>query len=412
MAATDSARAAVDIDSEGSIDAWLAFLRDPPRFVESAHEHFEIREREITCRTSLRLQIPDEHAGLDHVYLDVLHPDKGAVSTITVLTPGVSIAPHDEHIKIAERAIAHRFSSILHSAQFPANASVERIAETYAKFFEALQKALLIPAQPTQQAVATRKQIFSKSGVLEAFAHFQGMSYDNVGMAGLFRLCKTLSRKYYVILRIPVGKEAPRLVEFEASRQYTNNFVGPKGESKKWLPWRFYAYGALPNALRLHLPWAKRTAHYSCTSIAPDGQFYDHVAIVQRHVTQPALIEVSEIADVDGVSWSHDFLGGARLAAFIGSGRNAEQPFYLGIRHRELPGRSTLRVALISTMAILLEMLIMSMARNLRQSSWLCFRRGYSRSHRFEVETHGQPPSCHAPCLGLSQSVQFCSCSG
>lgn len=336
----------------------LQLMRDPHRVITRATEHFTIGDRSIISRTSLTFDTRQLEKQLTYFYVDVLHPDKGSLASVEVLTPGVTVVPHSEHRRIAEAAIRYRLATVLESMKWDSSASDSLIDATYEKLIEVVEWLITLPRSSPSKASELMGRCFSNDGGLLAIQGIQGLTVDERAVRGLRMLCNRLSTKYLLLLRVPLA-DGEVTVEFSTRRHYSDSKISDQGDNAIQFPARFYLFGAMPTTLRLHLPWAKRTGHYTCSLTPPKGQFIAHAAFVQRRRELPRLVELRPEAETP-VSWSLDHRGGDHLAGFLGSASLYPLPLYLGVRHRELPGRSTMRMAVLALVsAVLLAVLVL-----------------------------------------------------
>ena len=137
-----------------------------------------------------------------------------------------------------------------------------------------------------------------------------------------------------------------------------------RGSKPKGMLRRHAFFGATPTTFRYHVPWAKKTSHYSFTAQAPYGQFFSRAEVVTRETEEPN-DETNIVLDSSAAvpfSWATSIDQGDRVNFFVGKGRSWTQPLYISLTHRELPGRSLLRVLSLTTIALILFLAFFSLA--------------------------------------------------
>lgn len=349
----------------------LKYLRDPADAIESIKEDIDIRRGLIASQVEITLK-PIAREACSYRYIDILHPNKGVPVFVEVHTDGVEVVSHGEHTRAARDAIAYHFSSITHSLLFSGTDafSVTQIQETLGKIKADLEK---LPHLPQHGALKIFRRYFKETkdvgndkrgkkksewpeehkwiqeilnipGVKAAYSEDQRMSEH---LYLLFILCKRLTRKYLLLLRVPRNVRTVRLTQ-ERSYETQTAQLG-----RAFTPKRHILFGSVPTAFRYHIPWAKKTNHYQLSAKAPHGQFFAEANIITRDAKTKAFYELGR-GEPTHMAWSLSLNRGYRLMAFVSEGRFSAQPLYITVAHRESPGRSLLRVLTLSLTALFL----------------------------------------------------------
>lgn len=318
-----------------------------------------------------RAQLPDT----EWFYLNVENPDKGDLQTYNILTPEVSPATHEEHIRAAQRCIAARYASLIRSFRFKNGVSVHRKNEILKKLVGIAPQLNEIPKNNPLEAVRTFHKLFDKDRKrLKDLPeeHEAEFSFENA--EGLFRFCKLVARKYLSLVRIPSGNKLPNVVEFRSKKDFDiiRKREGQEGSTppeanglklgKLKDSIKYSIFAAFPPDIRVHLSWPKRTAHYTLSIHAPDGRFFsgDSASILTRD-EYGAMYYLRPRKDDAYFKWSLAQKEAVRTRSnlFIGGASLWRQPIYFKTTHYEIPGRSTLRMVGLTALAVVM-MIVMT----------------------------------------------------
>ena len=330
-------------------ESLLAVMRDPVDVFESVREHCAIGLGEL--ERSVTIQLSDKflgRAGKSPIYVDLVHPDKGGDLAIDFLgSVGVERVSHDEHTAVASLLILYRLDTIDRQASFLTTDAEEGYGEA---IFDAMWDLPTIPyLSPTRAREVFERHFDVKRRQLLRANVDVGVSIPQDLIEGLFELCRRLAGKYLVLVKIsPKALEHNRfsyLYSHEISeyrlRRRVQGKLGQQIEIEKPGRMRHIKYASAPAAFRVHVPWVKRTNHYSFDLQAPTGFFVWRLVLLEK---DPDRGLRSWRAD-EGTDprWSLDSADGRRAMAFVANGRASRVPVYLGIRQEELPGRTVAR---------------------------------------------------------------------
>ena len=206
-------------------DTLLRIMRDPTSIVESVHEQCRIDDWNIDVTTQVRFnkaQLPDT----EWFYLNVENPDKGDLHTYDILTPDVSPATHDEHIRAAQRCIATRYASLIRSFRFKNDVSIHKKNEILQKLVRIAPQLNEIPKNNPLEAIRTFHKLFDKDRKqLRDLPEEHEAEFSSQNAEGLFTFCKLAARKYLSLVRIPSGNNLPNVVEFQSKKDFGLNLV-------------------------------------------------------------------------------------------------------------------------------------------------------------------------------------------
>lgn len=186
----------------------LAFLNDPPAWTDTVSEKLTGEHEELHRAVRVHLRVPNydlgqklsaSRAGPFRFYFVVLRPRKGDLVTLT-LPDIVNGEPcrrlsHDEHRHLSGWLIFHRFWTLYkdHLAEAIAKGEDDFVQSC----FNTLAALLDLPQSETADAEAAMKTLFDQHGKLAALGD-RGCDLDT--SLRLYRLCKELSTKYYIVL--------------------------------------------------------------------------------------------------------------------------------------------------------------------------------------------------------------------
>ena len=348
-------------------DTLLRIMRDPTSIVESVHEQCRIDDWNIDVTTQVRFnktQLPDT----EWFYLNVENPDKGDLHTYDILTPEVSPATHDEHIRAAQRCIATRYASLIRSFRFKNDVSIHKKNEILQKLVRIAPQLNEIPKNNPVEAIRIFHKLFDKDRKqLRDLPEEYEAVFSSQNAEGLFRFCKLVARKYLSLVRIPSGNNLPNVVEFQSKKDFdiirkqegqegstqpeTNGFkLGKLKDSIK-----YSTFAAFPPDIRLHLSWPKRTTHYTLSIHAPDGRFFSgNSSNVLTRDERGVMYCLRPREDDAYFKWSLAQKETVRTRSnlFIGDASLWKQPIYFKTTHYEIPGRSTLRMIGLTALAV------------------------------------------------------------
>lgn len=341
--------------SVGASESLLEYLKDPSATLESVDEEIYLQERVIRSDIHLRLREIQGSTFLPFKYVDITHPRRGVPVSVNILTDGVEIATHNEHQQACRDAIAYRFTSVIQAALV----SYRLPDDVLEKLATAKLQIQEIPSLSPSRALRRLKHYFKEDGNLkwEAIMEYPleaENEYVKSLSRALHRLCERLTRKYLLLIRVPTKTTS---VRFTMERPYSFLDVDDNSLSNKK---RHLLFGAIPTAFRYHVPWAKKTPHYSFTAHAPHGQFFAAADILLRKSEPGVTNQLTADTEVP-FEWSRALNGGNKVAVFIGNGRSVSDRIFIGVTHREAPGRSLLRSLNLVTGALLLMLALFAL---------------------------------------------------
>lgn len=334
----------------------LRMMRSPESLIERVTETWELQRTIV--RRNLTVQLNEQAAKKrDYVYLDLVHPAKGSVYDIEIKNGSAEILNHGRHTELSAALIWYRFGTLVRSIKtdsiLPA-AALDNLATAIAELSE-------IPQMSVAKSEAVLWKYFDRQTrtltLFQGINELLGVEWDRERMAAFYRLCHRLTFKYLLLVRVPVTKNRGGSVSFSFEQAIT--------EEDTELPWwmkipvllKHLGYIGNPASVRMHIPWAKRTSHYSFQITAPETQFFSTTTLLHGSLAAskpPTLIAVTPDADVP-YSWSINSAQGRSANFFLGNARAANYQLYIGLRLLEQPGYSTSRAL---TLAVFVTLLI------------------------------------------------------
>lgn len=345
-------------------EAMLRFMRSPDELIESVKESVRLRDRAILATTEIQFSQSLSASQLEYRYVDILHLDKGLATHVSVETTGAELASHAEHVAVARDAIGYRFAHIVDNLILITSSTPDILKKIEHEMARVRADLESIPGLSRPKALTKFKEHFTWDGSqkwLSRIRKMEGVDHvyyrDDGTMQALHRLCKRLVHKYLLLVRVPLHGRKLKSLRFSVERPYSTMSTE---EGKPAMLKRHVFFGSTPSTFRYHTPWAKRTAHYSFTSLAPYGQFFSNVDVLSH--TPETLSSAGSAAKNMVItpsatvpfSWAVSLDQGDRVNFFVGQGRSWMQPLYLSLTHRELPGRSLLRAITLAGTALVL----------------------------------------------------------
>lgn len=334
----------------------LDLMNDPQSSLESVHEEYVTLGQTMQCRTELHFRVDCQNSKLDYMYVDLMHPKKGHAVEIRLETKGAVLLSHQEHVQIVEKAIRYRYARLVESVQWGPSVPSSRVDDIFDKLAKINDSIAAIPNQPPSAAQSIMKKLFGNSTVLCALDKVQDVSFDRKIMDGLYRLCKRLAERYLKLVKMPITGSSQSLVfttlkQYKGFRQHRQR--RSRDNNDNGLPWEFYAFGSTPTSFRVHVPWAKRTAHYTFSVQAPENNFLASVSFFEKDRDTSEMREVTQVEAIP-IAWSIDFNGGLRCYGFLGHARNIEGKMNIGVHYLENPAGSTMRMAILCLMTVVI----------------------------------------------------------
>ena len=336
----------------------LRLLREPESIIQRVEETCEIGGATITRRVDVLIDPAVTTGGADHIYLDLVHPEKGLMHKLSLDESfGAQIVDHDTHRRLARAMILYRFGTVVQSISNP---------ETVAGPARWLMLQLMLelgslPYQTRTDAEKNLRRHFDgkRLRLFEELKRTAGMNFKKKRVGALYRLCKRLTYKYLLLARVPVDPKDGGRVRFSYDHEISEPDIYREGW-RRFAPLRRYLwFASSPTAFRIHTPWAKRTNHYSMFIEAPPGQFFSTTTLLEQTATSDEANAVTPLSVVD-YNWSMNGTQGRVVNVFMGGARTTVNRLFVGIRMLELPGRSTSRaLALALSVALLLSVFTM-----------------------------------------------------
>lgn len=359
-----------ETNTSPAVVALLEVMRSPEHLIHSIHETCDFLGDTVIAKTTLHISAPEYAVDPGFIYIDIQHPRKGFMATISYIDDqNISTLTHQQHISVSKELIIWQFSKLGGSIKMSPAARSKYAGDIYEELYKAQSSLLAIPDASESKAKNLLADVFDESGGLKIFDKYDGVNFNSKIAQGIHELCARLTERYLYLVRVPLSSSGEATLSFTAVRHLTaGKLEYLSGQSSKGtLPVRYYALGGRPTSLRMHLPWAKRTKNYTVSAESPCGQFFKRVSVVKRkrrrehsdgdydgrRGSRSALAEIRKETS-DAFSWAVNYRGGMSFRVFIGDARKEAYPIYLGIRHHELPGRSTLRMAFLATVATLM----------------------------------------------------------
>ncbi|QHU90713.1 hypothetical protein GWK74_04350 [Candidatus Saccharibacteria bacterium oral taxon 488] len=359
-----------ETNTSPAVVALLEVMRSPEHLIHSIHETCDFLGDAVMAKTTLHISAPEYAVEPGFIYIDIQHPRKGFMATIShVGDQGFSTLTHQQHISVSKELIIWQLSKLGGSIKMSPVGSSKHAGDICEELYRAQSSLLAIPDASESRAKNLLADVFDNSGRLKIFDKYDGVNFNSMIAQGIYELCARLTERYLYLVQVPLSSSGEATLSFTAVRHLTEGKLEYlSGQSSKGtLPARYYALGGRPTSLRMHLPWAKRTKNYTVSADSPCGQFFKRVSVVKRkrrrehsdgayggrRGSRSALAEIRKKTP-DAFSWAVNYRGGMSFRVFIGDARKEAYPIYLGIRHHELPGRSTLRMAFLATVATLM----------------------------------------------------------
>lgn len=359
-----------ETNTSPAVVALLEVMRSPEHLIHSIHETCDFLGDAVIAKTTLRISAPEYAVDPGFIYIDIQHPRKGFMATISYIDDqNISTLTHQQHISVSKELIIWQFSKLGGSIKMSPAARTKYAGDIYEELYKAQSSLLAIPDVSESKANNLLADVFDDSGRLKIFDKYDGVDFSSTIAQGIHELCARLTERYLYLVRVPLSSSGEATLSFTAVRHLTaGKLEYLSGQSSKGtLPVRYYALGGRPTSLRMHLPWAKRTKNYTVSADSPCGQFFKRVSVIKRKRrrehpdrvygrrkgSRSALAEIRKKTS-DAFSWAVNYRGGMSFRVFIGDARKEAYPIYLGIHHRELPGQSTLRMAFLATVATLM----------------------------------------------------------
>lgn len=342
----------------------LRILQNPSALLDSIHEEYQVDDFNVDVITRIHFN-KSEFKDDDWFYLLVQNPEKGEIDSFKILTPGVTPVPYERRLEVTRRCIVNRFSNLIESIRFQEHVSTERKAEVIQALLDAEKDLIKIPSLDPCKALQTFRMHFDyNTSQLKMLPRENEANFKNEASQGLYRFCKLLTRKRISLIRVPGGENLPDYVELRSKKDFdvTRKWAGqPKNSpalgviasQKANLKFSFFA--AFPPELRIHLPWAKRTSHYTLSIHTPDGRFFSSelTRLMTRERSGKLRTLRSNDKDISfGWTIGRNSMVRNHADVFIGKAASWEQPLYLQAAHYEIPGRSTLRMTALSAFTV------------------------------------------------------------
>jgi len=347
-------------------ESLLRLLGDPASVILSIDDECVLTEHELVRNVVMHLRpdafpTDDETGGgtARELYVDLLHPDDGTfVDLELVPDPAVRRVDHNEHRAVAEFLIATRFVTVWASVR---GVPESERARFNSEMLDAGRALMGIAYAPETAARAIYKQYFDENGMLRIFEAHEQITVNPVRAVGLSRLCLRLVSKYLLLaaVRFEDGLVPPirfsyrlQVTEYRMGRTKTTTARRRRRRSPQrretvsrpsW--WRkMIASPRRPHAFRIHIPYIKRTNHYTFRLNAPEGYFVAQQEFVAK--TARKLVKLKKRSSP--FAWSINTGYGQRTQAFATGATEYRQPVYIGVQNLELPGESTSRVFLLT----------------------------------------------------------------
>lgn len=318
-------------------------------------ERSDAAQRAEAGRRRIAASGDDAHSS---AWVDIMHPRKGKLRDLTFV--GASAAArrldHIEHQLLAEFLILYRFTSILEGAAVPAGEEARFVDAMIA----ALPQLIKIPSASPPEAARLIDEVFDlRARTLKVAFQVPGTATDGAKVAGLLELCEMFAERYLVVVEVDVHDGVDNWLSYtitqavEEQPRITDPRDMPPYVTRWWLKfgnWLRRVFGVPPVVTRVHVPWAKRTDHYTLRVPAPEGYFFSVHEIFASPRDEPTRYQAHPPAK--GVEWSRTTNAGHQAHAFVGNGSREDPGRSLNVRYQvlERPGRSTLRLAITSAL--------------------------------------------------------------
>jgi hypothetical protein len=332
----------------------LRVMRRPHRVIESVIETVEMLDRrQLRRHVTLRLRTDAFSPKMKWTYVDVLHPSKGSLSDLHVEDSNgdATIASHIEHQSVSSLLIRRRLLSVWRSASVPA-AQAAAFDAAMSRGYLAL--AQLPFARETDAVRAVDEHFDRQSGILRA-ALLPGVILSARKMRYLFELCTRLEKRYLVLIRLRLRKGRAAWVRFSHHTDVTEYDVNSRAWQRPRSAFRNLLYARPPSSIRIHVPWAKRAAHYVMQLDAPEQHFLSRQVLLLAQRRRRKRQRMNLVPPASPLRWSIHTGQGHRSRVFLGDARREKLAVFIGIQALELPGRSTWRaftLALFTTLTL------------------------------------------------------------
>ncbi len=338
----------------------LQLMRDPESVIERVAETCSLGKTVAERRLSLTLS-PNSMAVKDgHVFVDVLHVPKGSLIELEVHSEGIGRVSHGEHLAVSELMIRYRFLSVWGTAD-GLTGSAKR--EFKSAMVEASEDLATIPYLSQRRAGELLRKHFAESGVLKCVLLYPGLVINAVRMQWLYKLVKRLADRYLVLLKVPIADGNATTVEYTYDYEVSSYVFGSDSHKKKSTrrvtglkrkrlrkigKSAAVRFARRPSSFRAHVPWAKRTKHYTIRLETPDGYFAARRAVLAWRDN-----DVSEIAVDDPLplKWSIDSSQGRSVAAFMSDAALVAPTLYVGVQFVDVPSGPTSRAVELAWIA-------------------------------------------------------------
>lgn len=362
--------------------SFLRLMRDPQKQILRVDESCELNSEEFTRTVQLELapttkpvrRKPDSSSALSSAgpkgssyYFELLSPKKGFLPDLTLLDHNVPVRrlDHDSHWLVAGEAILFRFQSLVR-ASVVLDLQTNKIDKTATKRLDrklapVLEELTKLPTLSPEEAQQLVEKHFHASGVLRSMLNFPACRIDAKRALGLHRLCELLAERYLALVQVevPPGFTDPVTIKYQYRQRVGNADSG----QPRWIdqPVRRFrqelraVFGLPPTRVRIHLPLAKKTNHFSFHMAAPDSYF-----LARQRVLQEELNAASGTRRLVGgeMPWAINFGRGSRSHIYIDRARkHVSGRVYAGFILEELPAHSSFRAALSISIACALALI-------------------------------------------------------
>jgi hypothetical protein len=328
-------------------ESLLQFMRDPSSVVERVQDVCEVDVGVVVRRIDLWIR-PDAlelHDG--YAYIDVFHFEKGVFIDWDLLeSSDASRVSHHDHQSVGEFLIQTRFVSLWASAKVE-----DQNQEAFDREMYLAQEQLSrIPYENAVDAERLLWELFDRKTALLKVVDKHEAAVKPGLLRGLFMLCKRLVWRYLALVRVKVSDGLVPSLSLKFRQQLTQMDLDDGGSwvARLWKPvHRVLTLGQTPSSFRIHLPWAKRSEHYTFTIAAAQGHFISRQWLLRGTLNKanggqrnPGKLTRVRVDDRD-FKWSINTNQGQQTSLFITDATDYRFPIYLGIQNLELPGGST-----------------------------------------------------------------------
>ncbi len=359
------------LDSEqslqGSFFSTLAFLYDPPRWVERVCEFLTLDGDELLRTITVTMRVPDtgyaisedignlttgQPIGFNFV---ALRPLKGTLVSVhepeSMIGGGVRRLGHFEHLDVSAMLIWSRFLSVCRDAIQEAEAAGQ--ADWVKECIEVGTSLTMIPKLAAEDAMQLLSSRFGPSG--EPLWLGERTSPFNATIR-LYNLCRELADRYYVIFQFEATTGQRLQVRYGYRERWFDHSARWQDRAKEYL-------GAMPSAFRIHIPYSRLTDHYELQMEAPTGNYFYEQRLLKVKAVQARRAKswrtfgegrgnnedvpsLEPVVTADGLgprkaptgpTVSREVGGGRTAHLFVGQGRSAGRTLYAGFRLFEIP---------------------------------------------------------------------------